>query len=453
MVDITRDNDDGFVDYMWPKPGRTELAPKLSYVRIFRPLGWIVGTGIYIDHIDAARAQRELQNSAQVRQTIFTVVTVGAVLLLLSSVVFYIFAAALTKPLVRVTGIAAKIAEGDLEIEKIRLRSKDETAILTESFMRMIEVLREKAKAIEKIASGDLTVDIHTISEKDKLGMSLTLMKESLNEILNLVNDAVDQVFLGSDQISLSSQSLAQGATQQASSLQEIGETLAGINSRSRKNAEHAAEASAYAGNTSETAASGNMKMGELTDTMARIVASSDEINKVVKVIDDIAFQINLLALNANVEAARAGKYGKGFAVVADEVRNLANRSAEAVKETSSMVEQTISGIRDGNRVVKETAVHFQDIVTGIEKVTAFIEEIDNASREQAEGIEQITEAVEQIEKVTESNTAGAEETAAATESLAKQAKQLREMLSRFRLESGGKTGYLPAPEEPDNWE
>jgi methyl-accepting chemotaxis protein len=159
---------------------------------------------------------------------------------------------------------------------------------------------------------------------------------------------------------------------------------------------------------------------------MEKINESSDEIKKVVKVIDDIAFQINLLALNANVEAARAGKYGKGFAVVADEVRNLAVRSAAAVKGTTEMVDETVRNIGIGNELAAATAQQ--------------LEEMSIASKEQAEGVEQINSGLGQIDQVTQGNTASAEETASAAEELASQAQELRSILSRFKLSSSSPT-------------
>jgi methyl-accepting chemotaxis protein len=169
---------------------------------------------------------------------------------------------------------------------------------------------------------------------------------------------------------------------------------------------------------------------------MEKINASSDEINKVVKVIDDIAFQINLLALNANVEAARAGKYGKGFAVVADEVRNLAVKSTDSVKETTQMVQDTVNNIKQGTEAAEATAQQLTSIVDGSGKVADFLEEIAQASREQAQAIEQITEGLDQIDQATQASTASAEESASASEELAGQAQQLRSMVAEFKLDS-----------------
>jgi methyl-accepting chemotaxis protein len=183
-----------------------------------------------------------------------------------------------------------------------------------------------------------------------------------------------------------------------------------------------------------DSAEKGNAQMQSLVAAMDRINESSDEITKVVKVIDDIAFQINLLALNANVEAARAGKYGKGFAVVAEEVRNLAVRSAQAAKETTTMVEATTKNIEEGNSAAQATSEQLGEIVTGATKVADFLEEIALASKEQAQGVEQINQGLSQIDQVTQSNTANAEEGAAAAEELSAQAQQLRALVSTFQL-------------------
>jgi methyl-accepting chemotaxis protein len=191
--------------------------------------------------------------------------------------------------------------------------------------------------------------------------------------------------------------------------------------------------------------------MNQLKDAMANISHSSDEIKKVVKVIDDIAFQINLLALNANVEAARAGKYGKGFAVVAEEVRNLAVRSADAVQETTAMVDESVRNIENGNGLTDKTADQLGEILTGASKVAEFLEEIAAASKEQALAIEQVTEGLSQVDQVTQSNTASAEESASAAEELASQAEELRASVADFRLGDDAQASRLAAPSSNGN--
>jgi methyl-accepting chemotaxis protein len=353
--------------------------------------------------------------------------------LIISLILGIVLTLGITRPLVKGVAFAQEIALGDLDVT-LDIDQKDEVGILADSLREMLTSLQYKGQMVEEVAKGNLTIDVKMASDNDSLGTSLIQMTDSLNKLLGEINLSVDQVNIGADQVSQASQTLSQGATESAASLEEVSASVTQINSQSRQNAENAKEANGLAKQATTDAEKGNKEMKGLSEAMTEINTSSDQIKKIVKVIDDIAFQTNLLALNANVEAARAGKYGKGFAVVADEVRNLAVRSAEAVKETTEMVDNSIRNIEAGNKAVEATATQLESIMGGSSKVADFLEEIATASNEQAEAIDQITQGLEQIDQVTQSNTASAEESAAAAEELASQSVQLKNMIATFKL-------------------
>ncbi len=391
--------------------------------------------------IDAGKsmdAAMEMGDNA-VAQANILIIVISLISIITGIVIGFMMSRAISIPILSCSKAAEAIAKGDLESEDVVVKSRDEIGILAESFAAMKDSLKYKQGIIEQIAegAGDFTIEVELASEKDTFGKFIQRMLGSLNEVLSQVSASSEQVTSGSAQVSSASQSLSQGASEQASSLEEITSSITEINSQAKQNADNASEANAIAKQSMDNAQNGDNQMKELVSAMTGINESAEGIKKIVKVIDDIAFQINLLALNANVEAARAGKYGKGFAVVAEEVRNLAGRSATSVQETTQMVEDAIKNVEGGNQLVETTAAQLAEIVNAASKVTNLVEEIAVASKEQAQGLEQINVGLGQVDQVTQSNTSSAEECASASEELASQSQQLMAMVGKFKLAEG----------------
>jgi methyl-accepting chemotaxis protein len=265
------------------------------------------------------------------------------------------------------------------------------------------------------------------------LGIFLSFsITRPINRIIEGLGQGADQVGSASEQVASASQSLAEGASEQASSLEETSSSLEEMSSMTKQNAENAKQANILAADASGAADKGTSAMQGMAKAMQEIKKSSDETAKIIKVIDEIAFQTNLLALNAAVEAARAGEAGKGFAVVAEEVRNLAQRSAEAAKNTSSLIEGSQKNADNGVRSTEELVGILNEITGSIKKVSALVGEVTAASEEQAQGISQVNTAVAQMDQVTQQTASSAEEASSASEELAAQAQQMQEIVSEL---------------------
>lgn len=358
--------------------------------------------------------------------------------------------------------VARRIAAGDFDAEMESASAKDElgkSMILMRDSLKMSKETGEKVTAyqdrevkklsalLKKMGEGDLSQsykverpDAHTKGVWEafsaiQTGMEATL--QGLNDVLAQVSAASGQIVNGSTQVSDSSQTLAQGAATQASSIEEISSAMTEMSAQTQRSAESSNQASQFATTVKKNAEQGKNQMGQLLAAMGDINASSQEIAKIIKVIDDIAFQTNLLALNAAVEAARVGEQGKGFAVVAEEVRNLAQRSAKAAKETSTMIGNSSEKVSKGAQIADKAASALDGIVSDISKTSDLIATLAAASSEQSQGIQQVIGGIAQISRVTQDNSATSEESAAAAEELAGQAVQMKSVLKKFTLDAG----------------
>lgn len=366
----------------------------------------------------------------EIVMTVLIIITLVA-----STIIRKVINNSIIRPLNIMISLAKQIAVGDASAN-VNVLTSDEVGQLMAAFKEVIENIRTQAHTAEMIANGDFTVDVYAKSDKDVLNKALFNIVENNNKMLNEISSVSEQVVTGSGQISESSMKLSGGASEQASSIEELTATIEEIKNQTRLNADHANKANLFANKVKDDATDGNVHMEEMLNAMNEINISSANISKVIKAIDDIAFQTNILSLNAAVEAARAGQYGKGFAVVAEEVRNLATRSAEAAKETTILIENSINKAEHGTTIAKDTANSFKEIVDGIEKVANLVSDIAVASNDQAVSIEQINIGISQVSDVIQENSAASEESAAAGEELFAQAETLKDMVGRFKLKS-----------------
>ena len=344
-------------------------------------------------------------------------------------------------PLKQIVRAIKIIGEGGVEVELTK-RANDEFGEIVDALLETVENIKEDSNIAYQIAEGDLSMDVQPRSEIDVLGNAFNKLIVDQNHILGNIREASMQVTTGSEQVASASQSLAQGSTEQASSLEEITATISDIADRTKINATQANNANNLVHEAKEGAVRGNAQMGEMIEAMHDINHASENISKIIKVIDDIAFQTNILALNAAVEAARAGAHGKGFAVVAEEVRNLAGKSAQAANETAELIEDSIAKISKGSKLAEDTAKALDVIVNNIDKIVQLISDIAEASNEQATAITQIDQAIGQVSDVVQSNSATSEQCAAASEELSNQAHRLRELIAKFKLQSYNQPYY-----------
>jgi methyl-accepting chemotaxis protein len=319
---------------------------------------------------------------------------------------------------------------------------KDEIAQTVGAFAKMMDAIIEKAGVLEAIAAGDMTIKAPMVSSRDTLGKAAKLMVDSLSAIFSEVNLVAGQVATGAAQIADGAQVLAAASTQQAATVEELSSSVSEVAAKTQSNAAMADQAAKLSGEIHGDAQTGSVQMEKMIEAVQQIYTSSQAINSVITVIDNIAFQTNILALNASVEAARAGQYGKGFAVVAEEVRNLASKSAEAAKSTGVLIAESVDKASLGTGIARETAASLSKIVASVQENAQLMTEIARSSEEQSLGVISINKAIEQLSHVVQQNTATAEESAAASEEMSSQSALLRQQVARIKLPD--QSGYAP---------
>ncbi|MCD4829835.1 MAG: hypothetical protein K8R90_10445 [Candidatus Cloacimonetes bacterium] len=352
---------------------------------------------------------------------------------------------ALTAMLADVTGLVQAALAGQLSTRANASKHEGDYEQIVKGINEMLEAVvtpvNEAMEVMAGMAGKDMTLRLtgNYKGDLNEFKQNINNAADNLDDALAQVSTAVEQIAAAAGQISTGSQTLAEGSSEQASSLEEVASSLEEINALTVGNADNAKEGSSLARQALDNVEKGNAAMTQMNDAMQNISTSAVETGKILKTIDEIAFQTNLLALNAAVEAAHAGEAGKGFAVVAEEVKNLAMRSAEAARNTSELIEESMKNTDSGTRIVEQVSQSFGEIRGSFEKVNNIVSEISAASDEQAQGVSQVNSAITELNSLTQHNAANAEESASASEELTGQSGELDGMVAEFNLSQGSR--------------
>ena len=345
-------------------------------------------------------------------------------------------------PLNKISEAADDVYKGNFDID-LDYGRQDEIGVAISGIKLVIDriqkIIDDLHSKLGELSRGNFQVDLNDydnnyVGAYAPLLSSMRTISDELNQTMIEIRQSSEQVSSGAEQVSDGAQALAQGSTEQASSVQELSATMNEISDKIKETASKAKEASELGVSAGQAMQTSNTKMSEMSSAMEDIIDKSNEISKIIKTIDDIAFQTNILSLNAAIEAARAGSAGKGFAVVADEVGNLAKKSQEAAQNTAALIEETIEAVQRGGQISEETAVALKSVSEKSVLITGLVDEISTASDDEAKSVAQVTDGIDQISSVVQTNSATAEQSAAASKELSDQANILNDLVNKFML-------------------
>lgn len=392
-----------------------------------------------VDELYKESQEEFYTSSASVSNTIYTLMIIGIVVTVLIVAIFVtvvlIIIKAFRDPVQKLLRTSQSVAEGDLDVN-IDIISTDEFGTLGDAFRDMVKTFEVQEEILETIAGGDYTGSIEPRSDKDSINKAIAHMLDSNNSMIAEIRESADQVSSASTQIAGGAQALATGSSQQAATLEQFSASIQQVQGQTEENNKLALQTLADTEESGVQMEQSMSYMKKMTEAMHSIDDSSQNISKVIKVIDDIAFQTNILALNAAVEAARAGQHGKGFAVVADEVRNLASKSADAAKETASLIEDSIGNVQQGNDIVEKTYESLGKVAEISKKNAESMNALSASSDQQKQSINEISLGIEQISTVVQANSATAQQSAASAQEMSAQSSVLKSTVGHFKLRS-----------------
>ncbi len=392
--------------------------------------------GAFFAGSDATNANNQFTNVA-----VFSALT-AIILAAIAAVVMFLFTRKrVIQPIKQVNILADEMEQGQLSTTAVDyVFTNDEigqfAGKLRQAKKGVSACIEDISGILSNMAGGDFTTvpAVEYPGDFESIKENIHKIEIDLGDTLSKMNMSSDEVLMGSNQMAEGSQSLADGTTKQASAIQEISATINEVSSQISGTAENASKAGELSRQTEEKVIYQDEQIRKMVEAMENISETSKQIEKIIKTIEDISFQTNILALNAAVEAARAGDAGKGFAVVADEVRNLASKSADAAKSTTTLINAAINAVGNGSEIAQSTAESMKEVKAMTEDTAQLIVKIADASQEQNLSIKQITAGIEQIAQVISTNSATAEETAASCEELSGQSRLLKDQVARFKV-------------------